>query len=174
MKLRNLLFFIAITSLTVGASFFSGCSAEKKLTEIYSTNIKKLHQCYVMYMEDNSYRGPKDEAMLKDYLKTNPTAIHMTARIEVTPDTVDDIFISERDGEPFVVRYGLKGIADHAIVLEAKGFEGKRLVALRNPIEVDEATFNDYLKGKIKPERAPGMGAGQVAEESETAEQPQE
>jgi len=118
-----------------------------------------------MFMEDNSYKGPKNEAELKDYLKNNPTAVHLTARIDVTPETVDDIFISDRDGQPFVIRYGLKGIADFAIVFEAEGVEGKRLIALRSPIEVDETEYEAYLNGDIKPKRAPKMGSGETAEE---------
>jgi hypothetical protein len=85
-------------------------------------------------------------------------------RIDITPETVDDIFIGDRDGEPFVVRYGLTGVADHAVVLEAVGVEGMRIVALANPLEVDEATYDDYLSGKIKPEREAGTGAGEVEE----------
>lgn len=164
MKLRNLSTFTAVTTLIFATICLTGCGGENKLATIYSTNIKKVHQCYVMFMEDNSYKGPKDEAELKDYLKNNPTAIHMAKRIDVTPDTVDDIFISDRDGEPFVIRYGLNGIADHAIVFEATGVEGMRLVALRNPLEVNESEYDKYLNGEIKPESAPGMGEGQFNE----------
>ena len=50
-------------------------------------------------------------------------------------------------------RFGIKGIADHAVVFEKTGVEGMRYVALGTPIEVDEETYNGYLEGDIKPER---------------------
>jgi hypothetical protein len=154
----------ALLALTVMLLLIAGCGKGDTMKAVYSTNIKKLHQCYIMYMEENGFRGPKDEAEFKNYLKTDATAIHLLKRIDITPETVDDIFIGDRDGEPFVVRYGLTGVADHAVVLEAVGVEGMRIVALANPLEVDEATYDDYLSGKIKPEREAGTGAGEVEE----------
>lgn len=165
MKLGILSVFAAVTTLALVTSF-CGCSGENELAGIYSDNIRKVHQCYLMYMEEHGYRGPKDEEELKTYLKTDPTAIFLTKRIDLTPEGVDDIFISERDGEPFVIRYGLNGIADHAIVFEAVGVDGTRLIALTPPLEVeDEDEYDDYLTGKIKPETEADVGEGQTPEE---------
>ncbi len=153
-----------LLAFTVLLLLTAGCGKGDEMKAVYSTNIKKLHQSYIMYMEENGFRGPKDEAEFKNFLKTNPTAIHLLKRIDVTSETVDDMFIGDRDGEPFVVRYGLTGVADHAVVLEAVGVDGMRLVALAEPLEVDEATYEDYLSGKIKPEREAGAGVGEIAE----------
>lgn len=101
-------------------------------------------------MEDHGYNGPKDEAEFKDYLKTNPTAIYMMKRIDLTPDDVDELFVSERDNEPFVVKYGLNGVADHAIIFEKTGVDSKRLVAFSKPLELDSDEYEDYLSGKKK------------------------
>ena len=148
-----------LLAFTVLLLLTAGCGKGDEMKAVYSTNIKKLHQSY---MEENGFRGPKDEAEFKNFLKTNPTAIHLLKRIDVTSETVDDMFIGDRDGEPFVVRYGLTGVADHAVVLEAVGVDGMRLVALAEPLEVDEATYEDYLSGKIKPEKEPGSGSGEM------------
>jgi len=135
-----------------------GCGKRDRIREVYSTNLKKLHGCYMLYLEEHGYKGPETEEEFKDYLKTNPTAIHLLKRIDVTPEIVDEIFISDRDGEPFIVRYGVKGVADHAVVLESVGLEGKRLVALAEPIEVDDDEHAKYLSGEIKPETEQGFG----------------
>lgn len=167
MKLGNLSVFAVATTLVLVTTCFHGCRSENKVAKIYSTNIKKVHQCYLMYMENNGYKGPKDEAELKNYLKTDPTAIYLMKRAEITPETVDDIFISERDGEPFKIRYGLKGVADFAIVFETIGVEGKRLVALTPPRETEEDEYDDHFTGKIKPRRDKGYGGDMSAEKAE-------
>ncbi len=132
----------------------SGCESKRKMTEIYSTNMKKLHACYSMYMEHHSYIGPKNEEVFKKYLKNDRTAVFLLKRIEVTPEDVDGLFISERDGEPFEVRYGLKGEADHAVVFEKTGVDGERLIALQNIRAFGDEEYANWLSGKTKPERA--------------------
>lgn len=164
MKLGNLSVFTAATTLILLTSCFHGCRTENQVAKIYSTNIKKVHQCYLMYMENNGYKGPKDEAEFKNYLKTDPTAIYLMKRAEITPEGVDDIFISERDGEPFKIRYGLKGVADFAIVFESVGVEGKRLVALTPPVETEAEEYDGHFSGKIKPRRDQGYGDDMVGE----------
>jgi hypothetical protein len=155
---------------------FVGCNNGPRVTDIYSTNIRKLQASYMLYLESHGFVGPKNEEEFKDFLKNNPTAVHLLKRIDVTPDIVDDIFISERDGEPFVVRYGVEGEADHAVIFEAVGDEGKRLIALTSPKEFGKEEYEDYLSGKIKPERAPGGGgmtedADEAAQRSPAAEE---
>jgi len=129
----------------------TGCGEGRTSRDVYSTNIKKLHRCYQLFMDNNNDRGPKDEAELKNYVKTNRTAMHILKRLDVTPETVDDIFISERDEEPFTVRYGLKGEADHAIVFEKTGVDGERLIALSKVAAYGEQEYDDFLSGKTKP-----------------------
>ena len=168
---RNLAFVLLVV-----VALFSGCSNTKKMTEVYSTNIKKLHGSYMLYLENHGYVGPKDEAELKNYLKNDATAIYLLKRIDVTPESVDEMFISDRDGQPFVVRYGVRGEADHAVVFEAEGIDGMRLVALTNPTECDDDEYEGYLSGDIKPEKAPGAGgmtedADEASQRSEEAEQ---
>lgn len=150
---------ILVTLLAAFAiSVCCGCGGKDVMKSVYSTNIKKLHGSYTLYLQEHSFEGPENEEEFKNYLKTDPTAIHLLKRIDVTPETVDEMFIGDRDGEPFVIRYGLDGVADHAIVFEAVGVEGKRLVALADPIEVENDEYNDYLSGAIEPEREGGTG----------------
>ena len=123
---------------------------------IHNTNIKKARAAYNLYMVRHTMNGPKDEDELKKFLKTDADAKVKLERMGVSQDEVDAIFISERDGKPFKVRYGLKGIADHPIVFESVGVDGKRFVAFAVPRELDEAEYDQYWaqETETKPEVA--------------------
>lgn len=143
----------------------AGCKKKTALTDVYDTNIKKMHVCYETYMEGNGYQGPKDEEEFKNYLKTDPTAIYLLKRIDLNPSNIDDIFVSERDGEPFEIRYSVKGMGDHAVIFEKTGVDGKRYVALADPIELDATAYDGWFTGKTKPEMASGVApSDEVAE----------
>ena len=140
--------------LFLATLLFCGCgSGRRELKDIYDTNIKKAHLCYTIFMEQHSYRGPKNKAELIQYISEDQTGRFFAERAGIAVDDLDSVFISSRDGEPFVFRFGLRGIANHAVVFEKTGVEGMRYVALGRPIEVDEETYNGYLEGDIKPER---------------------
>lgn len=134
-------------------SFSIGCSGSGNLdvSELTDTNIEKLYAAISTYMNINQYKGPKDEAELKGFFQSNPRAQTILGRCGVSLDELDAIFVSERDGEPFTVRYGINGMADHALVFEKVGVDGKRQIALGKVIEADEQMYEDYLSGKIKP-----------------------
>ncbi len=143
---------VAIACLT---AMFAGC--EKQInTDVSSynkTNIDRLKNAYKLYMNAHGMKGPKDEQELKNFLREDRAAIVRLKRMGVGQDEVDAMFISDRDGEPFVVRWGLKGFADHAMIFEAKGVDGKRLIALTEPREFDDRAYDDWLSGKTKPEK---------------------
>ena len=149
-------------------SFVSGCGGgPKSVAEIKDSNIKKVHAMYSFYMANNGYKGPDSEETFMAWTDS-PEGKFAIKRMNMDPEKVADYFVSERDGEKFVIRYGLKGLRDHAIVFEATGGEeGTRMVALGEPVEMDEDEYNDYLTGKI--EGASGEGA-MGGENQETAE----
>lgn len=131
-----------------------GCGQGKlDVKAAFSNNIRKVHVCYVKYMEAHNARGPKDEAEFKKFIHNNQQLLLMLKRIDVTPENLDDIFTSERDGEPFLIRYGLKGLqTSHAIVFEKTGVDGKRFVAFGTPAELDSDEAEAYFTGEKKPE----------------------
>ena len=132
-----------------------GCSPSApsvSVADYNKTNILRLRNAYDMYMMEHGNRGPADEEAFKKFLTTDKAAGVRLGRMGVDVSKIDDIFVSERDGQPFKVRYGLQGLADHAIVFEAEGLEGKRMVALAEPREMDQAEYDDHFSGKIKPE----------------------
>ena len=130
----------------------TGCSSnsEPSLADHNDTNIKKLCGAYGMFLVSHNLRGPKDEVELKEFLTTSPGAIHKLEMMGVSKDGIADIFISDRDGQPFKVRYGLEGLEDHPIVFEAEGVDGKRLVAFSTPRELDADEYEKAWAGKLK------------------------
>ena len=75
-------------------------------------------------------------------------------RVDVDPTQLDSLFISERDGEEFEIRFGVKGSdmsLPEAIIFEKTGVDGVRLVAFTGQKleEIsDDAEYQRLLKGK--------------------------
>lgn len=144
---------IQLCILMLGLMVLSlGCGPSRpSVAELTDTNIEKLRAAYGIFANLNGYKGPKDEKALRDFFKNHHRGRVLLERCGADPDNLDEIFVSKRDGEPFVLRYGLRGQADHAIVFEQVGVDGMRQIALSRVIEVDAAKYDDYFSGKIKP-----------------------
>ena len=114
------------------------------------TNSQRLANLYILHQFQNAYAGPADEAAFKEFIKkTDPRTLQPMG---VDPDTVDDLFVSERDGQPFKIKYGIEsgphGCQEPAI-FEATGQNGKRMVGFLNMVqkEVENAEY-DQLFGQ--------------------------
>jgi len=93
---------------------------------------------------------------MKEYNSLNIQKAHMFYRNYMAKhNMLDEIFVSERDGEPFKIRWNLKGIDDFPIVFEAYGVEDMRLVALTPVREVDKEDWEGYWSGRLKGASAP-------------------
>ena len=156
-------FRLAAVLLPILALLCSGCGENlPSLADLNDTNIKRVHSLYNVYMNGNQLVGPSSEDELIEFLTTDNTAKVLVERMGLTADeSLRDLFVSERDGQPFKIRWGLSGVADHAIVFEAEGQEGKRLVALSVPTPMDDTEYEGYWSGEIKP-ATPG-GASDIA-----------
>lgn len=126
----------------------TGCTKTGSVAHFNDTNIKRVRNCYSMYQSANGYKGPKDEAEFKEFLKTTKVAEVRLQRMGIDQNTIEDIFISERDGEPFKIRYGINGNKNNAIVFESVGVDGKRLVGLSPVLELDKSEYDSYWSGK--------------------------
>ena len=71
--------------------------------------------------------------------------------MQVDPGNLDALFVSDRDGQPFVVRYGVSGGlgATDAVIFEQQGRNGKRQVGFTDGTveEVDSARYDQLLQG---------------------------
>ncbi|HEX6961513.1 MAG TPA: hypothetical protein VF175_06575 [Lacipirellula sp.] len=95
-------------------------------------------------MQSQTGRPPADEAQFKSFISQNGAILE---RMGVA--SADDLFVSERDSQPFVVIYGKhpQGMATTVVAYESQGVDGKRLIghSTRMIEEVDEARFRELV-----------------------------
>jgi len=94
----------------------------------------RLLAYYTQYQRANSGVGPADQATWEKFARGQAAAD--LARRGGDPAEVDQLFVSERDQEPLVVRLGLR-LADEKngpqpFVFERSGKDGKRFVGFLN------------------------------------------
>lgn len=116
---------------------------------------------YGMYMAAHGMKGPENEEQLKEYLTTSPGAAAKFDRMGIPTDNILDIFVSERDGQPFKIRYGVNGMGDFPIVFEAEGVDGMRMVAYSPPRELDAAAYEKAWGGAT--EAANSLGSSPIS-----------
>jgi len=130
-----------------------GCqadSAEDKLAKLNDSNIKRLASLYWAYQKQHNWIGPSDEQEFKTFIK----GYKKLQRIGIDPNNTEAIFVSERDSEPYSIRYSVVGSmqgCDKPVVFESLGVSGKRNVAFLNMTqrEVDSEEY-DALWGSDK------------------------
>jgi hypothetical protein len=125
-----------------------GCSSrtdpDSAIARVNGTNIERLANLYFTFQSQHEWRGPAGEAEFKSFLhKYNP---HKLSRIGVDPNALDKLFISERDGQPFKIRYGVLGSAmgsSAPVIFESAGDGKRRLVGVLDmqQCEVDESEY---------------------------------
>lgn len=153
--------------LVVVVACLSGCSNKSaRDTEFVrnanDTNIKKVLTAYRLYASRFSYTGPKSKDELINFIKTNEKIEKNLERIGLERENIEEIFVSENDGEEFTVRWGKfvnpdEKRAKEPIVFEKVGKDGVRLVMISNKkiLEVtDDAKYEKLLKGKINSKDA--------------------
>lgn len=138
---------VCIGSLLVG--LVTGCSnssdPESALASVNETNLQRLANLYFTFQSKHEWRGPRDETEFKAFLRSyNPAKLK---RIGIDPGGIDALFICERDGEPFKIRYGVAGSvmgSSEPVVFESTGDGGKCLVGFLNmqQREVDAAEYD--------------------------------
>lgn len=147
-----------LVTLAIGCS--SGNKAASALADANSSNVQRLANLYFTFQSEHEWRGPQDETEFKTFLRSvNPAKLE---RIGIDPNNIDALFISERDGQPFAIRYGVPGSvmgSAEPVIFEATGDGGKRQVGFLNMTqrEVDAAEYDALKSGKVvaAPQRRP-------------------
>ena len=120
----------------------SGCGAPKEDADEAKqrTGLGALAKAYGQYSSSHRGMPPKSEKALKEFIESQGPAFLNSLGV----DTIDDMFISPRDGEPYVVIYGKRR---PIVAYEAVGVDGTRWVAhdLGGAEELDEATFREKV-----------------------------
>src|SRR4051812_17129117 len=147
---------LVVASFTL-AVVSAGCSRNNPANRIGAMNdtrIKQLANLYMAHQIRNGSNGPKDEASFKAFIQNgmSPECLQM---MRVDPAKVDDLFVSERDGQPFVIKFGQSGgvMSKVPVVFEKEGQGGKRQVAYTNGQveEGDVAKYQELLQSGKKP-----------------------
>ncbi|MGD9632045.1 MAG: hypothetical protein AB7G28_15175 [Pirellulales bacterium] len=153
-RINSLHFSVGIGALL--AVLVAGCSngddPASALANANGTNVQRLSNLYFTFQSEHDWRGPRDEAEFKTFLHSIDSA--KLERIGIDPNNIDALFISERDGQPFAIRYGVQGSvmgSAEPVVFEAAGDGNKRLVGFLNMTqrEVDPAEYDALKSGQI-------------------------
>jgi hypothetical protein len=135
---------IAVLTVAAHAGCNSGGAAPPKPDA--QDRLSKLLNLYRAYTDKNQKPPPSEEALREFAAKM--TAEERSARL--IGDDVENIFISPRDNEKFVVKYNLRPEAavNRALAWEAKGTGGMHWVALTMGyvVEYDEEQLKQYTK----------------------------
>ena len=95
-------------------------------------------------MQSKQGRAPTNEQEFKTFISQNGGPMLEQAGVA----SVDELFVSERDGQPFVVLYKPStAVQSDVIAHEGAGVNGKRLVAhsMGAIEEVDETRFRELV-----------------------------
>lgn len=124
-----------------------------------STNLQRVTSLYLTFQQEHDWRGPADEAEFKEFVRSYDPA--RLARINVDPNKVEELFKSERDGEPFKIRYDVPGNmmgSTEPVVFESVGVGGRRMVGFLSmeQREVDNEEYETLLAGNGPATGTPG------------------
>jgi hypothetical protein len=126
------------------------------IADANDTNVKRLATLYSVFQVKNKYKGPKTQQQLREFVQSQDP--ERLARGGIDPTMIDDLFVSERDGEPFVIRYGVNTVVfgpPLPVIFESTGVDGMRQVGFCNGLmqEVDDAEYDRLMAGKADKEK---------------------
>jgi hypothetical protein len=141
---RRLLRLLVCSCLALGL----GCSSQGTGADAApdTSRIKELAALYSSYMELHGRRPPASEAEFKEFVAKDGAPLLKEAGVSA----VDDLFVSPRDNQPYVVHYGqdaAKRLDRGPVIYERNGVNGRRLVGHRLGYvnEVDETEFRELV-----------------------------
>ena len=122
---------MAFAATIFAAAFFcSGCDFSEPV-EPTESRIRVLADEYMRFCNQHAGKGPKNEAEFKSFLeeKAGEEALKRAG-----VETIDELFVSERDEKPLVVLYGKDTIWRdflEIVVHETEGRHGQVMVGYR-------------------------------------------
>lgn len=123
---------IVVNLLSVG-----GCTSSETASamEQETSNLKPLSVMYGMMGQ------PRSEKEFKAFVSSRAKTMFRAMEIE----SVDSLFVSKRDNQPYVILYGKRpsGVDSSVVGYEQEGVDGKRLVGFKigEVRELDEQEF---------------------------------
>lgn len=133
----------------------AGCGSND-LESSTAVRLRALATLYLDYAVPKNGKGPANEREFKKHLRGLPAFVLEMNGLDA--NTLDTAFVSERDGEPLVIHYGLSitqisGTSAPPLAHEKTGKNGKRLVAFANTkVElVDESRLQELTAAGQRP-----------------------
>lgn len=115
----------------------TGCRQPRAKVEV--SRLQQLSVFYGRYMSQNKGQTPTSEKQFKEFIQKVDSSVN-----------VDELFVSPRDNEPYVVRYKEGMVAPGAVTVHEKtGVDGQRMVSLSTGEvrTVDETEFKKLMAG---------------------------
>jgi len=146
--------------LFVFVLLFAGCSGSNKgksmIADANDSNVKRLATMYSFFHTLNNNKGPVDKAEFKKFIQSQDE--RRLALADIDPSDIDSLFVSERDKQPFVIRYGIDTYVrgpSLPVIFEETGIEGMRDVGFfnGNMKTVDKAEYDQLLAGESDGEK---------------------
>jgi len=140
---RSLLLLVCLLPIVAGL----GCGrdqASDMFASVNSSNIQRVANLYCVYQAQHNFKGPANEQELKDFIANLDPSRHKYFGIDV--NKLDQLFISERDKQPFKIRWGLEAKPRQGpipIAFEQGGVKGRYMVAFSS-FQVDEYDQFEY------------------------------
>ncbi len=130
-----------------------GCGGDQvseSFREMNKLNMQKLVNSYVMFASVNDNTGPQSAEELKNFIATDERVPPRLGMSSSDLNDLDSIFISDADGEPFKIRFGLKIRPDEdrsPLIFDAVGVDGMRRVGLADNeiVEVSDSKKYDRM-----------------------------
>ena len=118
----------------VALALLAGCGPDP-LASTTAKRLRGIAEIYLSYAAAKSGGGPASEEVFKKYMKSVDTIQLQMANID--PKAIDDVFVSERDKQPFVIVYGMSitrisGDSKEVLAYEKTGQNGKHLLSYIN------------------------------------------
>lgn len=146
----------AFSVTTLLLAFVGGCfsdsSAERMVRDANRSNIQRLTNLYTRHQMQRGSQGPKNEQEFRKYIEGVDK--ETLEKMDIDLAQIDDLFTSERDNQPFEIRYGVRSSFREGmvgLVFEAEGVGGVRQVGFSTiaikEIE-DDSLYSDLRQGK--------------------------
>lgn len=137
----------ASTALIAGCT---GDSPESRIAAANNSNVQRLSNLYKAYQLRHGNKGPEDEEAFKKFFREEMTPKRLEA-MGVDPANVDSLFVSDEDGQPLVIRWGVPGGlgTSEPAVFDQGGDGGQPRVGFTGgSVErVDKARYEQLLQG---------------------------
>ena len=168
MKNQN---WVACWLMVIVVGLVVGCSSkdprDAAMAELNKTNIQRLANLYKGFQMKHAtegFRGPKDLEEFKSHIKETPS--ENLSKMGVDSGDIDSLFTSERDSEPYDIKYDVSGGprgSEAAVIFEKTGVGGKKMVGFLNSRteELDAAEADSLMSAKAEaPAQSKTTGKG--------------